>query len=138
MDRPPAAHARRSRRSVCGLRGDPGSTERRGRRVLRDRHADLPDRRREARMRQALGGMLWCKQFYLYDVGAWLRERGVTPFSGRRARNTGQVPAYEWDFSDVNPSVHAWAGLYVYRVDAAFNGRADRDFLERLFHKLLL
>jgi hypothetical protein len=50
----------------------------------------------------------------------------------------GQLPAYEWDFSDVNPPVHAWAGLYVFRVDAAQTGKRDVDFLQRLFHKLLL
>jgi hypothetical protein len=149
-------------------------------------------------MRQALAGMLWSKQFYNYDVAAWLRARGEGPFSGTTARNTGwyhmvnadvismpdtweypwyaawdlafhctalaivdpqfakdqlelvlgeaylhpngQVPAYEWNFSDVNPPVHAWAALYVYRVEAAAagSGRGDRDFLQRVFQKLLL
>ena len=50
----------------------------------------------------------------------------------------GQLPAYEWAFGDVNPPVHAWAALEVYRRDRAFNGRADRAFLERVFHKLML
>jgi hypothetical protein len=50
----------------------------------------------------------------------------------------GQLPAYEWNFSDVNPPVHAWAALRVYRIDRRLNGRGDRDFLERVFHKLLL
>src|SRR5206468_9329521 len=146
-------------------------------------------------MRQALAGMLWSKQYYAYDVGAWLRARGQGPFSGRTSRNTdwyfmenanvfsmpdtweypwyaawdlafhctalaivdpqfakdqlelvlgeaylhpnGQVPAYEWNFSDVNPPVHGWAALYVYRVDAHLHG-ADTDFLKRIFRKLLL
>jgi Glycosyl hydrolase family 63 C-terminal domain len=50
----------------------------------------------------------------------------------------GQLPAYEWNFSDVNPPVHAWAALRVFRIDRRVNGRADRRFLERVFHKLLL
>jgi hypothetical protein len=50
----------------------------------------------------------------------------------------GQLPAYEWNFSDVNPPVHAWAAWRVYKIDRRINGRADRAFLERIFHKLLL
>jgi hypothetical protein len=50
----------------------------------------------------------------------------------------GQLPAYEWAFGDVNPPVHAWAALQVYHIDRAANGRADTEFLERIFHKLLL
>jgi hypothetical protein len=46
----------------------------------------------------------------------------------------GQLPAYEWSFGDVNPPVHAWAALRVFEID----GRRDYDFLERVFHKLLL
>ncbi|WP_336485971.1 MGH1-like glycoside hydrolase domain-containing protein [Methylobacterium nigriterrae] len=50
----------------------------------------------------------------------------------------GQLPAYEWAFGDVNPPVHAWAALRVYQMDQALTGRADRAFLERVFHKLML
>ena len=50
----------------------------------------------------------------------------------------GQLPAYEWNFSDVNPPVHAWATWRVYQIDRRINGTADRPFLERVFHKLLL
>jgi hypothetical protein len=50
----------------------------------------------------------------------------------------GQLPAYEWAFSDVNPPVHAWAAWRVYKIDKRLSGTADRDFLERIFHKLLL
>ena len=46
----------------------------------------------------------------------------------------GQLPAYEWSFGDVNPPVHAWAALRVFEID----GGTDHDFLERIFHKLLL
>ncbi|HSR06463.1 MAG TPA: hypothetical protein VLM42_04885 [Bryobacteraceae bacterium] len=50
----------------------------------------------------------------------------------------GQLPAYEWNFSDVNPPVHAWAVWRVYRIEERHSGRRDRGFLERAFHKLLL
>ena len=50
----------------------------------------------------------------------------------------GQLPAYEWAFGDVNPPVHAWATWRVYQMDRKQTGRADRQFLERVFHKLLL
>lgn len=50
----------------------------------------------------------------------------------------GQLPAYEWAFGDVNPPVHAWAALRVYRIERKRTGKGDTDFLERVFHKLLL
>jgi Glycosyl hydrolase family 63 C-terminal domain len=50
----------------------------------------------------------------------------------------GQLPAYEWAFGDVNPPVHAWAAWRVYKIDKKRNGKGDRAFLERVFHKLLL
>jgi hypothetical protein len=50
----------------------------------------------------------------------------------------GQLPAYEWAFGDVNPPVHAWAAWRVYKIDKKRNGKGDRAFLERIFHKLLL
>jgi Mannosylglycerate hydrolase MGH1-like glycoside hydrolase domain len=50
----------------------------------------------------------------------------------------GQLPAYEWSFDDVNPPVHAWAAWRVYKIERRVRGRADRAFLERVFHKLLL
>jgi hypothetical protein len=50
----------------------------------------------------------------------------------------GQLPAYEWNFSDVNPPVHAWAAWRVYKIEQKHYGRTDRRFLERVFHKLLL
>ena len=51
---------------------------------------------------------------------------------------SGQLPAYEWNFNDVNPPVHAWAALRVYQIDRAQSGKADRQFLESVFHKLML
>jgi hypothetical protein len=50
----------------------------------------------------------------------------------------GQIPAYEWAFGDVNPPVHAWAALRVYQIDRNQRGEADRQFLARVFQKLLL
>ncbi len=50
----------------------------------------------------------------------------------------GQLPAYEWALDDVNPPVHAWAALRVYQIEKKQNGIGDRDFLEKVFHKLLL
>ncbi len=150
-------------------------------------------------LRQALGGLLWSKQFYHYDVRRWLEGDSTQPPpppERRRGRNhewthlynsdvismpdkweypwyaawdlafhclplalvdpdfakeqlvlllrewymhpNGQLPAYEWSFSDVNPPVHAWAAWRVYKIDKRLRGRADRIFLERVFHKLLL
>ncbi len=148
--------------------------------------------------RQALAGMLWGKQFYLFDVDTWLKEHDAHPLVGtgkKKVRNTewfhmfngdvismpdkweypwyaawdlafhtialalvdfdfakdqlllmlqslyfhpnGQIPAYEWNFSDVNPPVHAWATLYLFKVEQNL-GRADIKFLERSFHGLML
>ncbi len=50
----------------------------------------------------------------------------------------GQLPAYEWEFSDLNPPVHAWAVWRVYNMDRIRSGKADREWLERCFHKLML
>jgi hypothetical protein len=51
----------------------------------------------------------------------------------------GQIPAYEWEFSDVNPPVQAWAVFRVYNIEKHANGeKGDRQFLERCYHKLLL
>ncbi|HEX8000117.1 MAG TPA: hypothetical protein VF528_17145 [Pyrinomonadaceae bacterium] len=149
--------------------------------------------------RQALAGMLWSKQIYLYDVKLWLdgdNPQSPPPASRRAGRNVrwqhlnsmrvlsmpdkweypwfaawdlafhcvpltlvdaefakqqlwlllfeqfqhpnGQIPAYEWEFSDLNPPVHAWAVWRVYNMDRIRTGRADRAFLEQCFHKLLI
>jgi hypothetical protein len=50
----------------------------------------------------------------------------------------GQLPAYEWNFGDVNPPVHAWATWRVYKIEQKMRGKGDRVFLERVFQKLLL
>ena len=51
---------------------------------------------------------------------------------------SGQIPAYEWEFSDLNPPVHAWAVWRVYNMEKARTGMGDREFLEKCFHKLLI
>ena len=50
----------------------------------------------------------------------------------------GQLPAYEWAFGDVNPPVHAWAAWRVYKIEERRRGSGDRQFLERVFQKLLI
>src|SRR5437899_3673394 len=50
----------------------------------------------------------------------------------------GQLPAYEWAFSDVNPPVHAWSAWHLYKRDKSTTGKGDFDFLERVFHRLML
>ena len=150
-------------------------------------------------MRQALGGMLWSKQFYFYDVNRWLGERRGGAVPGRQPeapRNgqwhhmynadvismpdkweypwyaawdlafhaiplalvdlklakhqldlmleehylhpSGQIPAYEWNFGDVNPPVHAWATIFTYRLEKGSTGKGDVRWLAKCFQKLLL
>jgi len=149
--------------------------------------------------RQALAGLLWTKQIYLFDVNAWLdgdNAKNPPPGSRLGIRNrhwrylnsmrvlsmpdkweypwfaawdlafhtvtfalvdpefakeqiflmlfeqfqhpSGQIPAYEWEFSDLNPPVHAWAVWRVYKMDKFRTGKGDREFLEKCFHKLLI
>ncbi|HZZ82715.1 MAG TPA: glucosidase [Gemmataceae bacterium] len=59
-----------------------------------------------------------------------LRERYMHP--------NGQIPAYEWNFGDVNPPVHAWATIFTYRLEKARTGDGDREWLKSCFQKLLL
>ncbi|MHB8902770.1 MAG: MGH1-like glycoside hydrolase domain-containing protein [Thermoguttaceae bacterium] len=59
-----------------------------------------------------------------------LKERYLHP--------NGQMPAYEWNFGDVNPPVHAWSTIFTYRLEKAQKGEGDRDWLKSCFQKLLL
>ena len=59
-----------------------------------------------------------------------LQERYLHP--------TGQVPAYEWNFGDVNPPVHAWAAHFLYQIDRRNTGHGDLEFLRSVYNKLLL
>jgi hypothetical protein len=58
--------------------------------------------------------------------------------SDRYLHPNGQMPAYEWNFSDVNPPVHAWAALFVYATERLLRGKADKKFLKSIFSKLLI
>ena len=69
-------------------------------------------------------------EFAKQQLTLFLREWYMHP--------NGQIPAYEWAFGDVNPPVHAWAVWRTYKIDRKRSGRADREFLEGAFHKLLL
>jgi hypothetical protein len=69
-------------------------------------------------------------EFAKRQLGLFLREWYMHP--------NGQIPAYEWAFSDVNPPVHAWACWRVYKIDKKMSGKADVAFLESVFHKLLM
>jgi hypothetical protein len=64
------------------------------------------------------------------ELGRFLREWYMHP--------NGQIPAYEWAFGDVNPPVHAWACWRVFKIAQKLEGRADHQFLESTFHKLLM
>ena len=57
---------------------------------------------------------------------------------GQYLHPNGQLPAYEWNFGDVNPPVHAWSTIFTYRLDQARRGKGDVEWLERAFQKLLL
>ncbi|HUR12456.1 MAG TPA: hypothetical protein VM012_13860 [Flavitalea sp.] len=69
-------------------------------------------------------------QFAKQQLLLLTRERYMHP--------NGQLPAYEWDFSDVNPPVHAWAAWKVYKMERKKIGHGDVPFLESIFHKLLM
>jgi len=67
------------------------------------------------------------------------KEQLLILLSERYLHPNGQIPAYEWQFSDVNPPVHAWAVLRVFHIDKANRkDQGDIDFLEKAYHKLLL
>jgi len=65
------------------------------------------------------------------------KEQLLLMLRGLYAHPNGQIPAYEWNFSDVNPPVHAWATLFLYKTERTL-GRADLRFLERSFQGLML
>ncbi|MDE1180206.1 glucosidase [Paraburkholderia sp.] len=75
--------------------------------------------------------------FALIDP-AFAKRQLLLLVKDRYMHPNGQLPAYEWAFGDANPPVHAWAAWRVYEIDRALTGKADRDFLELVFHKLLL
>jgi Mannosylglycerate hydrolase MGH1-like glycoside hydrolase domain len=68
--------------------------------------------------------------FAKHQLDLMLRELYLHP--------SGQIPAYEWNFGDVNPPVHAWATLYVYNTEKQLRGKGDITFLKHAFQKLLM
>ncbi|MDA1192999.1 MAG: glucosidase, partial [Candidatus Poribacteria bacterium] len=78
-----------------------------------------------------------CVPLVLVDP-EWAKRQLVLLLREWYMHPNGQIPAYEWNFGDVNPPVHAWAALQVYKLDRSRSGVADTEFLERVFHKLLL
>ena len=68
--------------------------------------------------------------FGKHQLKLMLRERYMHP--------NGQIPAYEWNFGDVNPPVHAWSTIFTYRLEVAARGEGDREWLKSSFQKLLL
>jgi hypothetical protein len=70
------------------------------------------------------------EDFGKQQLDLMLQERYLHP--------NGQIPAYEWNFGDVNPPVHAWSTIYTYRLERLRRGHGDLDWLERTFQKLLL
>ncbi len=69
------------------------------------------------------------EDFGKQQLDLMLQDRYIHP--------NGQIPAYEWNFGDVNPPVHAWATIFTYRLEKS-RGKGDLDWLERSFQKLLL
>ena len=78
-----------------------------------------------------------CSALALIDVD-FAKAQVELMVSDRYLHPNGQIPAYEWDFGDANPPVHAMAALKVFRAERVQRGVCDLDFLQRVFHKLLL
>ena len=77
-----------------------------------------------------------CAPLSLVDVD-FAKQQIELLLRTRYLHPNGQIPAYEWNFSDVNPPVTAWAALFVYEREAEIRGAGDREFLERVFQRLL-
>ncbi|HSE96775.1 MAG TPA: glucosidase, partial [Blastocatellia bacterium] len=78
-----------------------------------------------------------CVAFALID-GEFAKDQLWLMLFEQFQHPNGQIPAYEWEFSDLNPPVHAWAVWRVYNMDRIRTGRGDRSWLEKCFHKLLI
>ncbi len=77
-----------------------------------------------------------CAPLSLVDVD-FAKDQVELLLSTRYQHPNGQIPAYEWNFGDVNPPVTAWAALWVYEREQAIRGTGDREFLARVFQRLL-
>jgi hypothetical protein len=84
----------------------------------------------------------WDLAFHTLPLGIvdpdFAKEQMELMLRGVYMHPSGQLPAYEWNFSDVNPPVHAFATLFLHRTEQALRGEVDLDFLKSAFHKLLL
>jgi hypothetical protein len=78
-----------------------------------------------------------CTTLSLVDPG-FAKENLLALLFEQFQHPNGQIPAYEWEFSDLNPPVHAWAVWRVYQNEKVSTGKGDRDFLEKCLHKLLM
>jgi Glycosyl hydrolase family 63 C-terminal domain len=78
-----------------------------------------------------------CTTFALIDPD-FAKEQLILVLREWYMHPNGQLPAYEWAFTDVNPPVHAFAAYQVYQLEKRMTGKGDREFLEKIFHKLLL
>ena len=84
----------------------------------------------------------WDLAFHAIPLNAvdpdFAKQQLVLVLNQRYLHPSGQIPAYEWNFSDVNPPVHAWAAWFVYQQDKARRGEGDVRFLEYVFQRLLM
>jgi hypothetical protein len=84
----------------------------------------------------------WDLAFHTLPIGMvdpdFAKQQLLLLLQERYLHPNGQVPAYEWNFGDVNPPVHAWAAYFLYQLDARRTGNPDIAFLKTVFHKLLL
>lgn len=84
----------------------------------------------------------WDLAFHMIPVAMidpeWAKRQLILMTREWYMHPNGQLPAYEWAFGDVNPPVHAWAAWRVYKISQKQTGHADTDFLEKIFHKMLL
>jgi hypothetical protein len=84
----------------------------------------------------------WDLAFHILALGLIDQDFGKQQLDlmlrGNYLHPNGQLPAYEWNFGDVNPPVHAWSTIFTYRLEMARQGKGDIEWLERCFQKLLL
>jgi hypothetical protein len=84
----------------------------------------------------------WDLAFHTLPIGIvdpdFAKEQLELMLRGLYLHPSGQIPAYEWNFSDVNPPVHAWATLFLHRTEQALRGETDLEFLKTVFNKLML
>ena len=84
----------------------------------------------------------WDSAFHMVPLAlldaAWAKDQLVLFLREWYQHPNGQLPAYEWNFGDVNPPVHAWACMKVFRLEREMTGKQDITFLKRVFQKLTL